>query len=302
MQSSDLTEVRRICRVAFGTFLGLPDPEACFGDKEYVFTRWKANPEAALVAEVDGKLAGSNFLTRWGSFGFFGPLTVSPEFWNQRIAQKLLEPTVELFDEWGLRETGLFTFAHSPKHVALYQKFGFWPRFLTALMSKTLIGRGEPWIQYSGLVEEAARARALRACRELTDSIYEGLDVTSEIRAVQDQNLGDTVLLWEGGDSIDGFAVCHCGPNTEAGHDTCYLKFAAARSDKEFARLLEECEAFASAGGLHRLEAGMNLGRSQAYRQMLQQGFRTDMQGVAMHRPDAAGYNRPDVFVIDDWR
>jgi GNAT superfamily N-acetyltransferase len=299
MQSSDLTEVRRICRVAFGTFLGLPDPEACFGDKEYVFTRWKANPEAALVAEVDGKVAGSNFITNWGSFGFFGPLTVSPEFWNQRIAQKLLEPTVERFDNWGLRDTGLFTFAHSPKHVGLYQKFGFWPRFLTVLMSKPVSRGRESAVQYSAL-SEADRDQALSACRELTDSIHEGLDVTSEIRAVHDQALGDTVLLW-GGDSLDGFAVCHCGPNTEAGDGTCYLKFAAARP-KQFARLLEECEAFASAGGLHRLEAGMNLGRSQAYRQMLQQGFRTDMQGVAMHRPDAAGYNRPDVFVIDDWR
>src|SRR2546422_11558182 len=28
------------------------------------------------------------------------------------------------------------SFPHSPKHVALYQKFGFWPQALTAVMSK----------------------------------------------------------------------------------------------------------------------------------------------------------------------
>ncbi len=50
------------------------------------------------------------------------------------------------------------------------------------------------------------------------------------------------------------------------------------------------------------MEAGVNLSRSQAYRQMLRRGFRTDIQGVAMHRPDSPGYNRPDVFVVDDWR
>jgi hypothetical protein len=35
---------------------------------------------------------------------------------------------------------------------------------------------------------------------------------------------------------------------------------------------------------------------------MLQSGFRTTTQGVAMERNDATGYNRPDVFLIDDWR
>ena len=54
--------------------------------------------------------------------------------------------------------------------------------------------------------------------------------------------------------------------------------------------------------GLQRIEAGVNLSRRQAYRQMLQRGFRIDFQGVAMHKPDAPAYNRPDAFVVDDWR
>jgi hypothetical protein len=31
-------------------------------------------------------------------------------------------------------------------------------------------------------------------------------------------------------------------------------------------------------------------------------GFRTDIQGVAMHRPDSTAFNRPDVFLVHDWR
>ncbi len=79
MREADLVEARRIFRVAFGTFLGVPDPEVLWADREYVFTRWRADPWAALVAEENGALAGSNFVTHWGSFGFFGPLTVRPE-------------------------------------------------------------------------------------------------------------------------------------------------------------------------------------------------------------------------------
>jgi ribosomal protein S18 acetylase RimI-like enzyme len=304
MQQSDLEEARRIFRVAFGTFLGVPEPESFWADREYVFTRWRTNPAAALVAEANGKLAGSNFATKWGSFGFFGPLTIPPELWDQRIGQRLLGPTMDLFAKWGVRDAGLFTFAHSPKHIGLYQKYGFWPRFLTAIMSKSADLREAPFAKYSAL-SETDQNEALNACRKLTDSIYEGLDVSSEIRTVRNQSLGETLLLWAG-DSLDAFAVCHCGEGSEAGRDTCYIKFAAVRpgpgADKVFERLLDACETQAVERGLHRIEAGVNLNRNQAYRQMLARGFRTDIQGVAMHRPDSPAYNRADVFIVDDWR
>jgi GNAT superfamily N-acetyltransferase len=90
------------------------------GDAEFVRTRWHAGSHAAFAAVREGRLVGSNFLAHWGSVGFFGPLTVDPECWGQGIAQRLLEPTVELFDSWGTRHVGLFTFAQSALHVGLY--------------------------------------------------------------------------------------------------------------------------------------------------------------------------------------
>jgi GNAT superfamily N-acetyltransferase len=304
MQEPDLAEARRIFRMAFGTFMCVPDPESFAADREYIFTRWRAHPEAALVAEVKGTVAGSNFATNWGSFGFFGPLTVRPDLWNQHIAQKLLGPTMDLFEKWGVREAGLYTFAHSPKHIGLYQKFGFWPRFLTAMMSKGVSGREASSTPYSAL-DKGERDLALSACRELTGSIYDGLDVTSEIQSVQVQNLGETVLLW-GGDRLDAFAVCHGGEGTEAGRNICYIKFAAVRPgpglEDRFEHLLNACESLAAEDGWQRIVAGVNLNRSKAYRQMLRRGFRTDSQGVAMHKPDSPAYNRPEAFVLDDWR
>src|SRR5947209_214045 len=136
MRDGDVAAARSIMQRAFATFLGAPDPNTFWDDRDYVGTRWVTDPNAAIVAERDGALVGSNFATKWGSFGFFGPLTVQPELWNQGIAQRLLGPTMELLESWGVRHAGLFTFAQSPRHVNLYQKFGFWPRFLTAIMSK----------------------------------------------------------------------------------------------------------------------------------------------------------------------
>lgn len=135
-RENDLAEADRLCRLAYGTFLDLTEPTTVFGDAEYVRTRWLADPKAAFGAEVNGELVGSNFATRWGSFGFFGPLTVRPDLWDKGIAKRLLERTMELFDSWGTKHMALLTFANSGKHIALYQKFGFWPRFLTPIMSK----------------------------------------------------------------------------------------------------------------------------------------------------------------------
>jgi GNAT superfamily N-acetyltransferase len=306
LRQDDLQTADRIARLAFGTFLGLPDPLTFMGDADYVGTRWRADPAAAFAAEAGGELVGSNLAANWGSFGFFGPLTVRPDLWDRGIAGRLLEPTMALFERWGTRHAGLFTFAHSPKHHGLYQKFGFWPRFLTPIMSKPVAGtrHATEWSRHSD-VPEPERSSCLDACRQLTDAIYDGLDLEREILAVDNQGLGDTILLWDGS-KLAGLAVCHCGPNTEAGSGVCYVKFGAARSGPgaadAFERLLDACEAFAATMGLSRLVAGVNTARDDAYRRMLARGFRTDFVGVAMERPAEPGYNRPDVYAVDDWR
>ena len=306
LQESDLPVADHIMRVAFGTFIGLPEPAAFMGDASYVKTRWLADPNAAFAAEVGGELVGSNFAANWGSVGFFGPLTIRPDFWDRGVGKHLMEPIMELFNKWGTKHAGLFTFAHSQKHVGLYQKFGFWPRFLTALMSKPIerTERAPQWTRFSE-VQVSERAGILSACRELTGAIYDGLDVEHEIQAVATQNLGDTILLWDNSRLV-GLAVCHSGPGTEAGSGVCYIKFGAvlpgSTVEQDFSRLLDACEEMASARNLSRLVAGVNTARHEAYRQMLALGFRTDMQGVAMSRPNEAGYNRPGIYLIDDWR
>jgi hypothetical protein len=79
----DLAAADRIFRLAFGTSLGLPDPLQFAGDSDWVRTRWLADPSTALAAELDGELVGSNFVTGWGSVGFFGPLSVRPDLWDR---------------------------------------------------------------------------------------------------------------------------------------------------------------------------------------------------------------------------
>lgn len=95
---ADLPEAARICRVAFGTFLGTPDPETFWDDRDYVHGRFGAYHVAAFAAEQDGTLVGSNFATRWGSVGFFGPITMRPDQQGQGTGKALVRAVSDQFD------------------------------------------------------------------------------------------------------------------------------------------------------------------------------------------------------------
>jgi hypothetical protein len=153
------------------------------------------------------------------------------------------------------------------------------------------------WSNYNADPDQSSR---LADCAALTTTIYPGLDVSREIRACQQQRLGATVPL----DDRSGFAICHVGPGTEAGTGTCFIKFAAARTGSvgPFRWLLDACEAFAIRQGVRRVSAGVSTARRDAYRMLGNRGYRVDLIGVAMHRPDQPGYHRSDALVIDDWR
>jgi GNAT superfamily N-acetyltransferase len=302
----ELPEARRIVRTAFGTFLGVPDPEAFWADRDFVYGRWRAPHVAAFGASIDGHLVGSNFATKWGSVGFFGPLSVRPDLQERGIAQSLLAATMEQFAAWGTTHNGLFTFAQSAKHVALYQKFGFHARFLTAIMTTPARQTGPiPGSSRFSALSDAEKTAALAASREVTESLYPGLDLSDEIATVDAQGLGDTVLL-EGNGGLAAFAVCHYGPRSEAGEDTCFIKFGAVRAtpsaEQDYGRLLDACEALALSVGMPALLAGANLARHEAYQFLVARGFRTAIQGVTMHQRNEPGYSRAGVYIIDDWR
>jgi predicted N-acetyltransferase YhbS len=262
LEDRDLDQADRIMRVAFGTFLGLSDPSTMFGEAQYVRTRFRAAPDCAWVAELDGEVVGSVFASRWGSFGSFGPLTTHPDVWDRGVGRRLMEPVMEVFDRWSLRQAGLFTFPHSPKHVGLYQRYGFWPRFLTAVMVKP-VERGRSDYATHSRFRGEERARSLDATRDVTDAVFPGLDLKREIAACEEQRIGDTVLFHDGG-ALAGFAVCHCGAGSEAGSGACYVKFGAVQpgdgAGDRFEALLDACEAFAMDSGLERLVAGSTPG------------------------------------------
>ena len=310
LRESELEEADRIVRLAFGTFLGLPNPLEFMGDRNFIAPRWRSRNTVVLAARQQGCLIGSNVATRWGSFGFFGPLTISPDYWNHGVAQMLLSATRKVFSRWGVEHTGLFTFANSPRHVGLYQKFGYWPGSLTALMKyappapSSAIARETTTPVLLSMLSQREQRQAIVECAKLTNSIKSGLELSGEIRAVLAHHLGD-VLLMRGERALDAFAVCMHGAGSEGGTRTCYVKFATARggrgSGERFDRLLCAIDAFASARNAE-VETGISLACEDAFSRLRWHGFRMITLGVAMHRPHGKTYNRPGAYVLGDWR
>jgi len=308
MQQADLTAADRVYRIAFGTRFRLPDPSQFRGDAQAVRTRWATDASTAFVAELDDTVVGGACAMDWGSVLIVGPIFVHPDQSGRGIARLLVQKMVGLADTRATKLAALFTFPESATHLRLYESFGFTSQALTPVMSKAPdASRGGTGALGAGTLfstlAPAERAAALRQCGRITDAILPGLNLAREIEAVASMKLGDTILLG-GADGIRGLAICHFGAGSEGGSGALFVKFAGVRphADQDFATLLDSCEGLACAVGAARIEAGTNAARSGAYGIMRGRGFRAGLVGVAMHRPQGPGYNRPDVFAIDDWR
>ena len=230
LQEADLPLADRIFRLAFGTFNGLPDPLQFGGDLDKIRTRWLADPGAAFGAEVDGELVGSNFVTHWGSVGYFGPLTVHPDFWDRGVGQKLLEPALALFETWGCRHTGLYTYSQQPQAPGALPEI----RLLAPVRSRPSCQRRSGRWRGEGRSAIIPRRRSLSAPGWWPPQpgsptpFMPGWTCAGRFTPSRTRTWAIPCLVWDDA-GLAGFAVVHCGPGSEAGSGAGFIKFGAAR-------------------------------------------------------------------------
>jgi len=196
-------------------------------------------------------------------------------------------------------------------HICLYQRYGYWPGYLTAIMKRAPAApmrrptRGAKAPVLLSVLTRSERELAIASCAKLTNRVERGLDLSDEIRAVVKQRTGEVLLLDArnsgGRSSLDAFAVCMHGPGSEGGEKVCYVKFGAASTGERFERLLDAIDALALAQGAE-VEVGINTACVDAFERMRSRGYRPENLGVAMQRPRGEGFNRPGAYVLGDWR
>ena len=75
----------------------------------------------ALIAEVDGRIAGSNFLWEADPVAGIGPITVDPELQNAAIGRRLMQRALECAEQKGLKSVRLVQAAYHARSFPLHQ-------------------------------------------------------------------------------------------------------------------------------------------------------------------------------------
>lgn len=319
VRKGDLSKVRDVIEQAFGDFFERQvgtRPRQVFGGAQYVHHRWLMEPWGCFVAEEgDGKIVGAALAVMWGTLGLVGPVAVLTSYQNQDIGQQLLAACQEFFDENRATLQGVATYPYSPKHLVLYQKFGYRPKGLIVVTSKHLdrldgasaLRTARPGLgvrRYSSL-DEARKKPVMLKFRRITNAIWRGMDVGKEIEIVDGLALGDTLLLEKGRELI-GFAVVHMPPNSEAPHGAAFVKFLAIdsrhRKPEHLHVLLGAVEEMAAAAQLGQVVAPVYTYYWAAYQALLERGYHVDFTMVRMKRGKQEDHEDAGSLVLDDWR
>jgi ribosomal protein S18 acetylase RimI-like enzyme len=321
VRKGDLAKVKDVLEQSFGDFLERQlgtRPRQAFNGAQYVHHRWLMEPWGCFVAEEDSaKIVGAALAVTWGTLGLVGPVAVLTHYHNQRIAQQLLRAVQEFFDENKATIHGAMTYPTSAKHLALYHKFGYKPKALTALMSRALDRSGgrpvapKPPLKsaltvrrYSTL-EETRKKTALGRFHRLTNGLCRGLDLAKEVEIVDGLALGDTLLLERGSDLV-GFAIYHTPGVSEAPTGALYVKFLALDRRHRKVEYLEQfvtaIEELAQEQGIARVILPVYLRYWLAYSTLVKCGYQVDFTMVRMQKGKPEDYEDPADLLLDDWR
>lgn len=139
-------------------------------DSETV-TRWSrrfSHPGYyGVVAELDGRLVGSNFLDERDAIAGVGPLTVDPSAQDNRIGRRLMEAVLIRSVEKRHPGVRLVQAAYNRRSLALYTKLGFEVRESLASM------QGPPLrLQIPGHDVRPATQTDLDACNHLCKRVH----------------------------------------------------------------------------------------------------------------------------------
>jgi predicted N-acetyltransferase YhbS len=129
-----------------------------------------------IVAELDGKIVGSNFLDERNQISGIGPISVDPTVQNQSIGRQLMLAVMERSGQRGFAGCRLVQAAYHNRSLCLYTKLGFETREPLSKMLGT-----PPKLKLPGYDVRRASEADLSSCNELCRRVH-GHDRGGELR------------------------------------------------------------------------------------------------------------------------
>ncbi len=160
-----------ICYKAFNTINqahGFPcdftGPEACLA----LFSRVLVSPAAyCVVAEVAGRVVGSNCLDQRSIIGGVGPITVDPGVQNRGVGRMLMQSVMARAHERGMAGVRLVQAAFHNRSLSLYTSLGFEVREPLSCLQGNTRERSMP-----GCSVRPAQEADLESCNELARRVH----------------------------------------------------------------------------------------------------------------------------------
>jgi GNAT superfamily N-acetyltransferase len=119
----------RICYNAFKTIPethgfapDFPAPEVAIGLLTWMFAHPKFH---SVIAEIDGRIVGSNFLDERNAIAGVGPITVDPTVQNRAIGRRLMDAVHQRAAEKKFTGVRLIQAGFHTRSLSLYAKLGY---------------------------------------------------------------------------------------------------------------------------------------------------------------------------------
>jgi predicted N-acetyltransferase YhbS len=169
--AEDATECGRIDYEAFGSIAAQHNFPPDFPSVEVatqVVTMLLSHPGFySVVAELDGKIVGSNFLDERSTIAGIGPVSVDPAVMNRTVGRQLMQAVMDRAAQRNFSGIRLVQIAWHFRSLALYTKLAFETRETLSLM------QGKPLaLAIPGYEVRPAREADLLACNQLCFRVH----------------------------------------------------------------------------------------------------------------------------------
>lgn len=181
-----------------------------------------------IVAELDGRVVGSNVLDERSTIVGVGPITIDPTVQNRAIGRQLMEAALQRTAERRRPGLRLLQASYHSRSLSLYTKLGFEVRDLLVTMQGPSLALQVPGHAVRGAVEED-----LNSCNALCHRVH-GHDRSGELLEA----------IRSGTASVVEHDGCLTGYATELG----FSGHAVGESNSDLKALIASARAFAGPG------------------------------------------------------
>ena len=257
-----------ICYEAFKTISGLHNFPPDFPSIEVahdLFSSLLSRPDVySVIAESEGRVVGSNFLSENAVISGVGPLTIAPDVQNSSLGRLLMENVLERAERKRVSGVRLVQAAYHNRSLALYAKLGFEVREPLVNLQGPPLRLGIPGYQV-----RAGHGSDVDACNRLCRNIH-GHDRDQELRHAIEQ---DTATVVEHAGHITGYTTL-----------IGFMGHAVGENNEDIKALIGAADIFAGPGFLLPTRNG------ELFRWCLQHGLRIVQPATLM---SFGLYNQP---------